>query len=131
MWSGTSAPVWATATAAEKTHQVLEEARTQLPTRALGWADQAWRYSATAGKTYREGLPRKTQEIYVTISKVKPMARTKELKSKPGANHLNLIQVNLTKVKIVTRRHCDNKNPGERIGGSSFPTEVGGGRGHR
>ena len=26
------------------------------------------------------------------------MARTKELKSKPGANHLNLIQVNLTKV---------------------------------
>ena len=55
--------MWATATAAEKTHQVLEEARTQLPTRALGWADQAWRYSATAGKTYREGLPRKTQEI--------------------------------------------------------------------
>ena len=27
---------------------------------------------------------------------MKPMVRTKELKSKPGANHLNLIQVNLT-----------------------------------
>ena len=27
------------------------------------------------------------------------MARTKELKSKPGANHLNLIQVNLTKLE--------------------------------
>ena len=61
------------------------------------------------------------------------MARTKELKSKPGANHLNLIQVNLTNLESQNcrRRHFDNKNPGERIGGSSFPTEVGGGGGHR
>ena len=38
------------------------------------------------------------------------MVRTKELKSKPGANHLNLIQVNLTNLIQVNLTNLESQN---------------------